>query len=74
MSAGGFFLVFVLVLAVGAPLLLWTLIEGETDDADVMDRRSAEASARADSRTAAERRVDDRRKSTGRANGDRSEP
>jgi nitrogen fixation-related uncharacterized protein len=54
MSAGGFFLVFVLVFAIGAPLLLWALIEGETDDTDVMDRRSAEASARADSRAAAE--------------------
>ncbi|WP_424019694.1 hypothetical protein ACOZ4N_09555 [Halorientalis pallida] len=73
MVVSGFFVVFLLV-AIGAPVLLWLLIESETDDPDVMDRRSAEASARADSRTAADRRVDDRRESIGRANGDRSEP
>ncbi|SEN22247.1 hypothetical protein SAMN05216388_100291 [Halorientalis persicus] len=60
MSAGGFFVVFLLV-AIGAPVLLWLLIESETDDPDVMDRRSAEEAARADSRTAT-----DRRESTGR--------
>jgi hypothetical protein len=53
MAASGFLAVF-LLLAVAAPLVLWLLIESETDDPDVMDRRSAEESARADSRAVAE--------------------
>ncbi|WP_193767666.1 hypothetical protein [Halorientalis pallida] len=73
MVVSGFFVVF-LLLAIGAPVLLWLLIESETDDPDVMDRQRAEASARADSRTAAENRAEDRRESVGRVNGGRREP
>ncbi|WP_335999781.1 hypothetical protein [Halorientalis halophila] len=74
MAAGSGVVLLVLAFALVAPVALWLLIESETDDTDVMDRRRAEDSARADSRATAERRVDDRRESTGRANGDRSEP
>ncbi|AQL41926.1 hypothetical protein BV210_03990 [Halorientalis sp. IM1011] len=59
MTAGGFVLVFGLVFALGVPLVLWALVNAETDDTDVMDRQRAEESARADRRTAVEDRADD---------------
>ena len=40
--------VLVLLLAVGAPLVLYVLIESETEDLPTMDREAAERAARRD--------------------------
>ena len=40
----------VLAFAVGAPVVLWLLVESETDRTEVTDRETAERLARSDSR------------------------
>jgi hypothetical protein len=40
----------VLAVAVGAPVVLWLLVESETDRTEVTDRETAERLARSDSR------------------------
>lgn len=55
-AAEGLFVV-ALVSGLAVPFVIWALTEAETDDTDVMDRRTAEESARADSRGDAERRA-----------------
>jgi len=46
-EAAGVVLLFVLV-GVGAPLVLYTLVRAEHDDREVMDRSAAERAARRD--------------------------
>jgi hypothetical protein len=47
-DGGALVLVFVLLLAVGGPLLLYALVRAEHDDREVMDRAAAERAARRD--------------------------
>lgn len=47
--AEGVVFVLVLLLALGGPLVLYALIQSETDDVPVMDREAAERAARSDS-------------------------
>jgi len=44
------FVAVLVLLALVVPVGLWLLIESETDETSVMDRESAERSARADAR------------------------
>ena len=48
MSEGGVLVVVFLLVAVGAPLLLYALVRAEHDDREVMDRSDAERAARRD--------------------------
>lgn len=57
MPAGSGFVVLIFLFALAIPIGLWLLIESETDDTPVLDRESAEQSARADTREQAERRA-----------------
>jgi hypothetical protein len=45
-----FVVLLVLAFAVGAPVVLWLLVESETDRTEVTDRQTAERLARSDSR------------------------
>jgi hypothetical protein len=54
-GGGALVLVFALLLAVGAPLLLYALVRAEHDDREVMDRSAAERAARRDVDDDAER-------------------
>ena len=45
----GVVFVLMLLLALGGPLVLYALIQSETDDVSVMDREAAERTARSDS-------------------------
>ena len=47
--ATGAVFVLVLLLALGGPLVLYALIQSETDDVSVMDREAAERTVRSDS-------------------------
>jgi len=47
-GGGALVLVFVLLLAVGGPLLLYAFVRAEHDDRTVMDRSAAERAARRD--------------------------
>jgi hypothetical protein len=47
-DGGAVVLVFVALLAVGGPLLLYALVRAEHDDREVMDRSAAERAARRD--------------------------
>ena len=49
MAATTLLVVLVTLLAVAVPVLLWRAIEAETDDAEVLDRESAERLARDES-------------------------
>jgi hypothetical protein len=49
-AATGIFLVMILVFALLVPLGIWLLTQRETADRPVMDRESAERSARSDTR------------------------
>lgn len=50
MAVGAVLAVVSLLVALAAPLVLWVLIESETERARVMDRESAEREAREDYR------------------------
>lgn len=52
MPAGAGLLLVVFLLAVLVPVGLWLLVEGETSDRQVLDRRSAEESVQRESREA----------------------
>ncbi|MFD1600964.1 hypothetical protein [Halobellus rarus] len=54
--AEGAFLLVVLLVAVGAPLLLYVLVRAEHDQRSTMDRRDAERAARRDTREDSETR------------------
>jgi len=54
--AEGAIVVAALLLAVGGPVVLWWLVESETDDTRVVDRKTAERTARADTRDPPDRR------------------
>jgi hypothetical protein len=49
-AAEALLVVLVLAVAVGAPVVLWLLVESETDRTEVTDRETAERLARSDSR------------------------
>ena len=54
--AEGAFLLVVLLFAVGAPLVLYSLVRAEHDQRSTMDRRDAERAARRDTRKDSETR------------------
>jgi len=46
MAVGVVFALFFVAFGLGLPILRWLLIEGETDEDDVVDREAAAAAAR----------------------------